>query len=105
MSEEKKKKKLQSSVIVPRNGIDSHPAEHEIALADDTAVTQWKTHCDSNVNNLQQALTHNQWTERTGSFGGSGSILAGLTGPLIDRYFEFQEKIESKALFILLCWG
>lgn len=55
-------KKLQSSVIVPRNGIDSQPAEHEIALADDTAVTQSKTHCDSNVNYLQQGLTHDQWT-------------------------------------------
>lgn len=56
--------KLQSSVIVPRNEIDSHPAEHEIALADDTAVTQPKTHCDSNVNNLQRSLTHNLWTEQ-----------------------------------------
>lgn len=46
-----KKKKLQSSVIVPRNEIDSHPAEHEITLADDTAVTVPKTQRDSNRNN------------------------------------------------------
>lgn len=56
---------VQSSVIVPRNGIDSHPAEHEIALADDTAVTQPKTHCDSNVNNLQRSLAHHLWAEQT----------------------------------------
>lgn len=55
-------KKRQSSVIVPRNEIDSHPAEREIALADDTAVTQPKTHCASNVNNPQQSLTLNLWT-------------------------------------------
>lgn len=47
------KKSLQSSVIVPRNEIDSHPTEREITLADDTAVTAPKTQHDSNMNNQQ----------------------------------------------------
>lgn len=51
------KKSLQSSVIVPRNEIDSHPTEREITLADDTAVTAPKTQHDSNMNNQQQKHT------------------------------------------------
>lgn len=44
-------KKMQSSVIVPGNEIDSHPTEHEITLADDTAVTLPETLYKSNRNN------------------------------------------------------
>ena len=55
-------KNLQSSVIVPRNEIDSHPTEHEITLADDTAVTVPETQHDSNRNNqhllAEQTHTH-----------------------------------------------
>lgn len=55
-------KNLQSSVIVPRNEIDSHPTEHEITLADDTAVTGPETQHDSNRNNqhllAEQRHTH-----------------------------------------------
>lgn len=55
-------KNLQSSVIVPRNEIDSHPTEHEITLADDTAVTVPETQHDSNRNNqhllAEQRHTH-----------------------------------------------
>lgn len=50
---EEKKKKLQSSVIVTRNEIDSHSSEHEITLADDTAVTVPETQ-----HNLCRAETH-----------------------------------------------
>lgn len=57
-----KKRNLQSSVIVPRDEIDSHPTEHEITLADDTAVTVPETQHDSNRNNqhlfAEQKLTH-----------------------------------------------
>lgn len=44
-------KNLQSSVIAPWNEIDSHPTEHEITLADDTAVTLPETQHESNRNN------------------------------------------------------
>lgn len=66
------KKKCQSSVIVPRNEIDSHPAEREITLADDTAVTLPGTHHDSNMNNLHQARPYTQpvwWGEEKGGRG------------------------------------
>lgn len=57
------KKNLQSSVIVPRNEIDSHPTEHEITLADDTAVTLPETQQESNRNN-QHLLVERKHTHK-----------------------------------------
>lgn len=54
-------KNLQSSVIAPWNEIDSHPTEHEITLADDTAVTLPETQHKSNRNN-QHLLAGNTHT-------------------------------------------
>lgn len=80
----KKIKNLQSSVIVPWNEIDSHPTEHEITLADDTAVTVPETQHYSNRNN-QHLLAEQRHT----------SILSGnqLVQTVLSGCYSMKELI------------